>query len=458
MPVPRKIQKKMDALADLAAWSVERLRALGADHCEVGAASGRELEVSVRRQQPELVKEAISSGVSVRVIVDEKVATSSTTDLDRDALEAFFGRVLEMARLSEPDPLALPPDPRQLARRVADLDLFDPRTDRIDAAAALSRAERAERAALRHDRRITASEGASFGRSSAVSALATSGGFVGTSAGTYQSLAVQAVADDAGGKKRNGVYWTGARFLADLERPAEVGREAARRALRFLGARKIESGRMPVVFDREAARGIVGLVASCVLGDAVYRKRSFLADKLGEKVAPDFVTIVDDPRLPRAPGSRAYDGEGRATRRNVVIRRGVLETFLLDTRSARKLGLAPTASAAGGGSIPHATTSNFFLRKGRRKPASLLRGIDRGLYVVRMMGFGFDPVTGNFSRGAEGFLIEGGELGDPVGEITISRNVGEILRDIEAVADDLDHRTAIASPSFRVAEMTVAGR
>ena len=447
----------MQALADLAQHAVERLRALGADHCEVGVASGRELEVSVRNEAPELVKEALSSGMSVRVICGERVATSSTTDLDPDALEGFFCRVLEMARLSEPDPLALPPDPRDLARRFRALDLFDPRTDRIDAAAALRRAQRAERAARRHDRRITASEGASFGRSSAISALATSGGFLGTAAGTYQSLAVQAIAADEGGKKRSGVYWTGARFVEDLEPPVAVGREAARRALRFLGARKIETARLPVVFDREAARSLVGLVASCVLGDAVYRGRSFLAGKLGEQVAPSFVTIVDDPHLPRAPGSRAYDGEGRATRKNVVIRNGVLETFLLDTYAARKLGQTPTASAAGGGAIPHATTSNFFLRKGRKKPASLLRGIDRGLYVVRMMGFGFDPVTGNFSRGAEGFLIEEGACTVPVGEITISRNLGEILADIEAVANDLDHRTAIASPSVRVAEMTVAG-
>ncbi|RMG94784.1 MAG: TldD/PmbA family protein [Deltaproteobacteria bacterium] len=458
MPLSRKVERRSRELADLAAWSVERLQAMGAEHCEVGVASGRELEVSVRAGRPELVKEASSSGMSVRVIVGERVATSSTTDLDRAALEDFFRRALEMARLAEPDPLALPPDPKELARRIRPLDLFDPRTDRIDAAAALARAERAERAALRHDRRITASEGASFGRSSAVSALATSGGFLGTAAGTYQSLAVQAVADDEGGKKRNGVYWTGARFVEDLERPADVGREAARRAIRFLGARKIDSGKMPVVFDHEAARSIVGLVASCVLGDAVYRRRSFLADKLGKRIAPKFVTIVDDPHLPRAPGSRAYDGEGRATRRNVVVRDGVLESFLLDTHSARRLGLEPTASAAGGGSIPHATTSNFFVRKGRRTPKSLLRGIDRGLYVVRMMGFGFDPVTGNFSRGAEGFLIEGGACTVPVGEITISRNLGELLLDIEGVGNDLDHRTAIASPSLRVAEMTIAGR
>ncbi len=457
MPLPRKVERRLSELSDLASHAVERLLALGADHAEAGVGEGRELEVSVRRGRVDLVKEAHSRGLSVRVVCGGRVATSATTDLERPALERFFATVIEMAELAEEDPLAAPPDPSELARRVRPLDMFDPRTDRIDADRAVRMATRAEKAAFAADRRVSNSEGASFSRSSGASALATSGGFVGASAGTYQSLVVQAIADDEGGKKRNGVYWTGGRFFEDLERPAAVGREAARRAVRFLGSRKIESGKMPVVFDKDAARSIVGLVAGCVLGDAVYRERSFLASKLGHEIASRHVTIVDDPRLPRAPGSRAYDGEGRKTRRNVVVRRGTLDSFLLDTYSARKLKLDPTASAGGGGSIPHSTTSNFFMARGRKSPESLLRGIDRGLFVLRLMGFGFDPVTGRFSRGAEGFLIENGELTDPVGEITISRNLGELLLGIDAVASDLEHRTSIASPSFRVDEMTVAG-
>ncbi len=457
MPETRASAKILDRLADSATHAVEVLRRLGVDSAEVSVGVGNELEVGVRNGEVELVKEAQSSGMSVRVIRDGRVATSSTTDLARDAVETFLARVVEMAEISEPDPMAAPPDPRQTVRRWPDLDLFDPRTDRIDAARGIKMALQAERAALRADRRITTSEGASFSRSSGHSVLATTGGFMGRKCGTYQSLVVQAIADDEGGKKRNGTYWTGGRFLESLESPTAVGKEAARRAVASLGAVKMKTGVYPVVFDKDAARSIVALVAGCILGDAVYRQRSYLAKRLGKVVASKHVTLVDDPLIERGPGSRPFDGEGRKVKRLTVVKRGELRTFLLDTYSARKLKMEPTGSASGGGGIPHSSTSNFFLAAGRSKPSELLRGISEGLYVVRMMGFGFDPTTGTLSRGAEGFLIENGELTRPVGEITISRNLDELLQGIDKVADDLEHKTSIASPSFRVDHMTVAG-
>ncbi|MCA9684946.1 MAG: TldD/PmbA family protein, partial [Myxococcales bacterium] len=238
----------------------------------------------------------------------------------------------------------------------------------------------------------------------------------------------------------------------------EIGREAGHRAVRTIGSVKMDTGRYPVVFDREAARAIVGLVASCIVGDAVYREQSYLGRRLGTVVASPLVTIVDDPLLVRGPGSRAHDDEGRAVQANTVVRAGVLERFLLDTYSARKLKLEPTGSAGGGGGVPYSTTSNFYMKKGRSKAGALLKGIERGLYVTSMMGFGFDAVTGNFSRGAQGFLIEDGKLTVPVSEITISRNLDELLQDIDAVADDLEFRTSVAAPSFRVAAMTVSGK
>jgi PmbA protein len=174
-------------------------------------------------------------------------------------------------------------------------------------------------------------------------------------------------------------------------------------------------------------------------------------------IASPIVSLVDDPLIPRGPGSRAYDGEGRKVRKLAVCKKGVLGSYLLDTYSARKLGLRPTGSASGGGGVPHSSTSNFYLMPGRSAPEALLQGIERGLYVTRMMGFGFDPTTGNFSRGAEGFLIENGELGHPVSEVTVSRNLDELLRGIDKIANDLEWKTSIAAPSFRVDEMTVAG-
>jgi PmbA protein len=457
MGLPTKSERRLSRLSAVAEHALSVARSLGVDHAEVAVGQGGDLEISVRQGEVELVKEASSSGLSMRVMRNERVATSSTTDLDHDAVARFVATVVQMAEISEPDPQAAPPEPRELAKRWPDLELFDERTDRITAAQAIKQALAGEKAAFAHDERITASEGAGFSRSSGHSVLATSGGFLGRSAGTYQSLAVQAIADDEGGKKRNGSYWTGARFLEELEPAAEVGREAARRAIRTLGTRKPETGVMPVVFDKEAARAIVGLIASCVLGDSVYRQRSYLEGKLGEVVASDKVSIVDDPHILRGPGSRGYDGEGRRTKKIAVIDKGVLKSFLLDTYSARRLQMSPTGSSGGGGGVPHASTSNFFMKAGKGGPEALLRGIERGFYVTRMMGFGFDPTTGNFSRGAEGFLIENGELTVPIGEATISRNLDDLLKGIDRVAADLDHRTSIASPAFRVDAMTVAG-
>ncbi len=457
MALPRAINKELNGLADLATGAIETLRGHGVDHAEISVGTGSELEVTVRQGEVELVKEASSRGLSVRVVQDGRVATSSTTDLGAEAMATFLARVVEMAQVSEPDALAEPPSPRALVKEWPDLELFDPRTDRIRADRAIKLATTAERAALRADRRITTSEGGSFSRSSGCSVLATSGGFLGRTAGTYQSLVVQAVADDEGGKKRKGVYWTGGRFFGDLEPATQIGKEAARRAIAALGASQIPTGRYPVVFDKAAARAIVGLVASCVLGDAVYRQRSYLAGRIDDTIASPKVNLIDDPLILRAPGSRPYDGEGRKVRRRAVCRRGVLKSYLLDTYSARKLGLRPTGSGSGGGGIPHSSTSNFYLEPGRHEPAALLKGIKRGLLVERMMGFGFDPTTGNFSRGAEGFLIEDGEIGPPVGEITVSRNLDELLKGIDMIANDLEHKTSVTSPSFRVDEMTVAG-
>jgi PmbA protein len=451
-----KHDRQLDELEQVASRALDYLASKGVDHAETSVGRGSSLEVTVRMGEVDLLKEAKTSGMSIRVIVDDKVATSSTNDLEPEAVERFLDRVIDMASISEADPIAAPPDPSELAKRHRDLDLFDPKTARISAARGIKLATTAERAALR-SKKITASEGASFARSAGYSVLATSGGFVGRHAGSNQHIVAQVIADDEGGKKRNGFYWTAARHFEDLDTATSIGREAARRAISRLGSRRMQTGRYPVIFDKEAARAILGLLRSCVLGDRVYRQQSYLAERLGTQVASDKVTIVDDPLIARAPGSRSYDGEGRVARKNKVVTKGQLDSFLLDTYSARKLRMDPTHSGGGGGGVPHSSSSNFIMKAGRSTPEGLLKGIKKGLYVTNMMGFGFDALTGNFSRGAAGFEIINGELGDPVGEITISRNLDELLRDIDKVANDLELRTATAAPSFRVVEMTVSG-
>lgn len=448
-------------LISLGASIVERARAAGADVAEASVTDGAHLSAKVRLGEPELVEEAGSRAAGLRVMRGQRVAVTSTSDLSESGLRRFVEDAMELAGLAQPDPFAGPPAAELLSRANdhIDLDLFDETVEDIDAARAIDLALRAERAALDADPRINNSEGATVTRHAGASALVTAAGFRGGVRGTYASIVVNPVADDADGKKRSGYHWSARRHLAELDSPESVGREAARRTLDKLGSRKIDTQEVAVVFDPDAGRSILGLLSGCVTGGAVWRKASYLADRVGDRVASDLVTLVDDPLLPRAPGSRAFDGEGLRSRRNAVIERGILRGFLLDTYSGRKLDRPSTASAsrvAGGG--VGASTSNFFLQPGTQTPDELLRSTERALYVTDMMGFGFNAVTGDFSRGASGFWIERGERKFPVSEVTISLNLDDLLKRIDAVANDQDFRTAISAPTFRVSAMTVAGK
>ncbi len=448
------------ALVDLGRSVVERAVKAGANVAEASAHSGSHLSVKVRMHERELVEEAGSRALGLRVMVGQRVASTYTSDLSPSGQRTLIEDAMELARLSEADEFAGPPDPSELSSpsEWPALDTFDDAVSGVAADEALERGLRGERAAFDLDPRITNSEGASFTRATGVSALITSGGFAGSDSGTYASIVVNPVADDDGGKKRSGYYWSASRYYADLEDSDEVGREAARRTLAQLGATKLPTQELPVVFDRDAARSIVGLLAGCVLGGSIWRKSSYLVDRVGSKVASELVDIVDDPLLPRAPGSQGFDGEGLLSRPNVVVEAGVLKTYLMDTYSARKLGLKSTASASrspAGGISP--STSNFILKAGSQSREELIADTKHGLYVTSMMGFGFNAVTGDFSRGASGFLIQDGELTDPVSEVTISLNLDQILQRIDAVANDLEYRTAITSPTFRVSAMTLAG-
>ena len=455
-----KVEEDANALVDLGRSVVERAIAAGADVAEAGAHSGSHLSVKVRMREPELVEEAGSRALGLRVMVGQRVASTYTSDLSEVGQKTLIEDALELARLSESDEFAGPPDPSELSSRSQweDLDTFDESVSRISADEALDRALRGERAAFDFDPRITNSEGASFTRARGVSALVTSGGFAGSDCGTYASIVVNPVADDEGGKKRSGYHWSASRHYADLENSQAVGEEAARRTIAQLGAKKIPTQELPVIFDKDAARSILGLFAGCVLGGSIWRKSSYLVDRVGTRVASDLVDIADDPLLPRAPGSRAFDGEGLLSHRNSVVEGGVLRTYLMDTYGARKLDLKSTASAsrspAGGIS---ASTSNLILKAGSQSRDELVADTKHGLYVTGMMGFGFNAVTGDFSRGASGFLIQDGELTDPVSEVTISLNVDELFKRIDAVGSDLNHRTAVASPTIRVSEMTIGG-
>jgi PmbA protein len=453
-------RSELERLEALGKRVVEMARAGGATVAECVVRSGAELSARVRLGEPELVEEAAHRSAGLRVMRGKQVATTSTCDLSDHGIDRFVRDALELAELAQEDPFAGPADPSLLGdpKTAPDLELYDPKGGRLAAAEALALAKRGEDAARSADPRITNSEGATFSRTAGGSVTVLSSGFTFAQVGSYYSLYVVPVAQDEGGKNRRGYHFTARRHLAELEAPDAVGREAAKRTLRKLGARTIATCEAPVVFDPDAARSVLGLLASCVMGSSIWRKASYLVDREGTRIASDLVTVVDDPLIPRAPGSRAFDGEGLPSRRNVVVEKGILRTYLCDSYSARKLGRQSTGNAARGASAGvGASTSNFILCPGDTKAEDIVRSTKRGLYVTEMMGYGFNPVTGDFSRGAAGFWIEDGELAYPVSEVTISLNVDELFKRIDAVGSDLDLRTSTAAPTFRVERMTVAG-
>ncbi len=454
------LDRELTSLLDLGDRVVGMAKSRGATVAECVVRFGAELSARVRLGEPELVEEAGSRSLGLRVMKGKHVASTSTSDLSEAGIERAVADAIELADLSQEDPFAGPADPALLCDPAAapDLELYDPAGGQLDAAQAIALAKEAEDAARAYDARITNSDGGTFGRTAGGVALVLSSGFRAAYRGSYQSLSVVPVADDADGKKRRGYHWTAKRHLAELEPADEVGKEAARRTLRKLGARSVATGEFPVVFDPDAARSILGLMAGCAMGSAMWRKSTYLVGREGTRVASDLVTIVDDPLIPRAPGSRPFDGEGLASRKNIVVESGILRTVLCDSYSARKLSRASTASASrGGGAGVGASTSNYILQPGKDGPDAIVKGTPRGLYVTDMMGFGFNAVTGDFSRGASGFWIENGELTFPVSEVTISLNVDDLWQRIDAVGSDLDLRTSTAAPTFRVSSMVVAG-
>lgn len=455
-------EQTIKELRDAAQLAVELAKKAGADDAEVLVRDGSELTAKVRLGEPELVQEASSRGLGLRVLKGGRRAVTYTSDLRREALEALCAETVALAELAEPDEYALPPDPKLLAKEFPELDLYDPAVAEVEAAWALREAKNGEAAARRSDARVTNSEGATWSRVLGATAFATSGGFVGGYRGSYASLVVEPLCDDntdpENPKKRNGYWWTGSRFLDQLEVAEAVGIEATRRTVATIGSKKVETQECPIVFDPEIARSIVGTIFSVANGSAFWRKSSYLVGKEGQEIASKLVTIVDDPLIPRAPGSRPFDGDGLATRKNSVITKGVLGPVLCDVYSGRKLGRASTGSAGRGiGGNPGPTTSNLIMEAGAVTREELLKQTDRGLYVTSLMGFGFNPVTGDFSRGAQGFWIEKGELTFPVSEVTIAANFDQILKRIDLVANDLVLRSSTAAPTFRVSHMMLAG-
>ena len=410
---------------------------------------------SVRMGEIENISHSREQRLALRVFAGRASAAASTSDLSRESLERVVDEATALARITGEDQHAGLPDPSALIGRVPDLDLEDGGED-LTPEAKIELARRAEAAALEADPRITNSEGAEYSNRHARYAYATSHGFAQGYATTGFGISVAPIASRNGEMQRD--YWyTNARKRARLEDPAAVGRTAASRALRRLGARKMKTVEVPVVFDPDTAASLVRSIAGAASGPSLYRRASFLLDRRGTKIASPDVTIVDDPLIPSALGSRPFDGEGLATRRSVLVGEGVLQSYLLDTYSARKLGLESTHHAGRDGSGVSVSTSNLMLLPGKVSPRELIGSVKNGFYVTELIGFGVNGVTGDYSRGASGYWVENGALAYPVNEITIAGNLKQMYRDIVALGTDVDLRGAIRTGSVLLADMTLAG-
>lgn len=418
----------------------------GSTQAEVSAHSSQGLAVTVRMGDVDILEHTRDSGIELTVYKGRRKGHATCADLSEGSIRECVERAMDIARFTQEDPCNGLAPAELLATDFPDLDLWH--AVPLDAEAAIERALAIE-AAGRADDRITNSEGASVDAGLGLGVYGNSHGFIGRSSGTHFGQNCILIAGHGEGMQRDYSY-DSRRCMDDLEDAETTGRRAAERTVRRLDSRKIGTARMPVVMAPEVARSVVGHLVSAISGPALYRNASFLKDAAGQKLFPEWLTIREQPRLPRGQGSACFDGDGVATRDRNLIENGVLAGYVLSTYSARRLGLETTANAGG--------VRNATLLPGGDEPEDVLRGIDRGLLVTELMGQGVSLVTGDYSRGAAGFIIEGGELAYPVEEVTIASNLRDMFAGIRVAGSDVDSRGNIRAGSILFDEMMVAGQ
>jgi PmbA protein len=445
-------------LKEVAQDLVRRALAGGATAAEAVVREGDEFSTTVRLGQVETLKEAGSRAVGVRVFFGKRAASTYSSDFSSAGLDRLLKSALELARITSEDPYAGIPEPDQLGSIPGNLDLYHEDVYSLPGAERIAYARRAEKAALDYDPRMKNSEGGSFDAATGHKVLANSHGFVGEYRRSYCSVATVPIAQDEHGHMQRDYWFSVARNLGRLESPEHVGTVAAQRTLRRLGARKVKTAQVPIIFDPLVAASILEHIFEGINGDSVYRGASFLAGKLNQKIAGENVTVIDDGTMPGGFGTSPFDGEGIPTRRTLVIEKGVLASYLLNTYTAKKLGLKTTGNAARGlAGTPGIGPGNYFLQPGTRTPKEIIGDVKEGLYVTEFLGHGANLVTGDYSRGASGLWISGGELAYPVEEITVAGNLKDVFFHISEIGDDLEFRGSVASPTIRIDGLTVGG-
>jgi PmbA protein len=444
----------LEAARDKAAALIKRAQGAGADAADAIYLADASESVQIRLGKLEDVERSESEHIGLRVFCGRRSASIGSTDLGDAALDELADRAVAMARLAPEDPYAgLAPEELLLRGPVAELELADPAEPSPAALRAL--AEASEDAA-RAVPGVTNSEGAGASAGAAIMALATSHGFAGAYAGTSRGLSASVIAGEGSGMQRD-YAWRSARRGSDLPSAEEIGALAGARAVAKLEPGRLKSGPVPVVFDPRVGGSLIGHLVGAMAGSAIARRASFLLDRLGEQLFDSAMTVADDPLRLRGLRSRPFDGEGLPVSRRNLVEGGKLTGWLLDSASARQLGLAPTGHASRGASgAPGVAVSNVHLAAGTLSPAALMADIVDGVYVTELIGHGVNGVTGDYSRGASGFRIVNGEIAGPVAEFTIAGNLIDMFKALTP-ADDLEWHRSINVPTIRVDGMTIAG-
>lgn len=441
----------ISASKGLAERLVQFGRKAGADEIEVTVLEGNEYTVDVRLGEIENLIEAGSRSIGLRLIKDQKTAFASSSDFSEIMLFNLIRNAVRRAELANPDEYAGLPELVEKKIDISALQLFDPDLSRLDSKKKINLAMETERIAL-EDKRITNSHGASFETHELRTVLANSKGFSQEFKETVSSISVSLQGGDTDAKVEG--YWSSSkRFFNALESPEEIARKAVERTVRQLNPQKIKTQNAPVVFEPRMTSWLLAFLFSCISGEAVYRKTSFLAEELGNKIAGSQISVIDDGLLPGMLGTLPFDSEGVPAQTTPVIEKGVLKNFLCNSYAARKLGLRSTGNADGNAISPN----NFYMMPGDRSAEDIVSSMDKGLILTRTIGHGLNPVNGDMSRGAFGLWVEKGEIVYPVSEITISGNLGKILMEIEDLGNDLEFESPLAGPTLKVGELTIAG-
>ncbi len=429
---------------DLLAYGKSR----GATQMEITINDGTEFSVDIREGEIERLVEAGKRSLSLRVFVEGKLASASSSDLSSETLKGLVSNAIERAKVATVDEFAGLPEYEPVVVKPGGLGIYDPAIIEMSPEEKIAAARETEALTLK-DKRIKKSHGASFNSAAGEAILVNSNGFRGSYQRTDCSCGVYVQTGE--GENLFDEGWYDVSVSRDgLKSPEEIAAIATQRATRLIGGRKIDTQTVPVIFEYPMTASLISFLYSCVSGRNIYLQQSFLAEKIGEKVGNDLITVIDDGLMAGGPGTKPFDDEGVATRKTTVIEKGVMKSYLLDTYAARKLKMHSTGNAGG--------ANNLYLAAGAHTPDEIIKSMDKGLLLTGMIGFGTVPTTGDISRGAVGMWIEKGEIAYPVAEITISGNLGNILNDIEMVANDLTFRRSVSGPTIKVKEMTVGGK